>query len=74
MILIEIAKIYTQLILLDKEISDQEHEAKDSIAALRTEYHELLMAKMRQEGIDFSDRFDAMNKAFQLIQGHARPV
>jgi hypothetical protein len=26
------------------------------------------MAKMREEGIDFSDRFDATNKAFQLIQ------
>ena len=68
MTLIEIAKIYTQLVLLDKEISDQEHEAKDSIAALRTEYHELLMAKMREEHIDFSDRFDATNKAFELIK------
>ena len=68
MTLIEIAKIYTQLILLDKEISDQEHGAKDSIAALRTEYHELLMAKMREEHIDFSDRFDATHKAFELIK------
>ncbi len=68
MSLIEIAQIYTDLVKLDREISEQEHQAKDQVNAMRTKYHEILMAKMREEGIGFSDRFDAMNKAFELIQ------
>lgn len=66
--LIEIAQIYTDLVRLEREIPNQEHQAKDLINALRTKYHEILMAKMREENIPFSDRFDAMNKAFELIR------
>lgn len=68
MTLIEIAQIYTDLVKAEKEIPEEEYHAKDRINVLRTKYHELLMEKMRQEGISFSDRFDAMNKAFELIQ------
>ena len=68
MTLIEIAQIYTDLVKLEKEIPEQEYRAKDYANALRTKYHQLLMEKMRQEGIPFSDRFDAMNKAFELVQ------
>ena len=68
MTLIEIAQIYTDLVKLEKEIPEQEFQAKDQANAIRTKYHEILMAKMREEGIPFSDRFDAMNKAFELIQ------
>ncbi len=67
MSLIEIAQIYTDLVKLEKEISNENFQAKDQANALRTKYHEILMEKMRQEGIEFSDRFDAMNKAFQLV-------
>lgn len=68
MTLLEIAQIYTDLVKLETQISDQDFQAKDRANALRTKYHELLMAKMRMEGIDFSDRFDAMEKAFELVQ------
>lgn len=68
MTLIEIAKIYTDLVKAESKIPEEEYHAKDQINALRTKYHELLMEKMKQEGILFSDRFDAMNKAFELIQ------
>ncbi len=71
MTLIEIAKIYTDLVKAEREIPEEEYRAKDQINALRTKYHELLMAKMREEGIEFSDRFDATNKAFQLIQAES---
>lgn len=67
MTLIEIARIYTDLVKLEREIPNEEYRAKDGVNALRTKYHEMLMAKMREEGIDFSDRFDAMNKAFDLV-------
>ncbi len=68
MSLIEIAQIYTDLVKLEKEIPEQEYQAKDQVNALRTKYHEILMAKMKEDGIPFSDRFDAMRKAFELIQ------
>ncbi len=72
MTLIEIARIYTDLVKAEREIPAEEFHAKDQINALRTKYHEALMTKMREEGIDFSDRFDATNKAFELIGQHAR--
>ena len=65
--LIEIAQIYVDLVKAEREIPEVEYHAKDEINTLRTKYHEMLMAKMREEGIYFSDRFDATNKAFELI-------
>jgi hypothetical protein len=67
--LLEVAQIYTDLVKAEKEIPETENHAKDQINALRTKYHELLMAKMKEQGIEYSDRFDAMNKAFELIRG-----
>ena len=66
--LIEIARIYTDLVKLERKIPDGEYQAKDLVNALRTKYHEAFMAKMREENVLFSDRFDATNKAFELIQ------
>ena len=67
MTLIEIAQIYTDLVKLEKEIPAENFRAKDQANALRTRYHELLMAKMKEEGLPFSDRFDAAHQAFQLV-------
>ena len=67
MSLIEIAKIYTDLVKAEMEIPEEEYRAKDQMNALRTKYHQILMEKMRTEGIVFSDRFDATSKAFELI-------
>lgn len=74
MSLVEIAKIYTDLVNAEREIPEEEFHAKDRINALRTKYHEILMDKMREEGIYFSDRFDAASKAFQLIQDECLSV
>ena len=68
MTVLEIAKIYTDLVKAEREIPEAEPQAKERINALRTKYHEMLMAKMREERIDFSDRFDAAAKAFDLIR------
>jgi hypothetical protein len=68
MTLIEIAKIYTELVTLDDEIPQNEHVAKDEIGALRTRYHQMFMDKLEEEGIEFSDRFDAMHRAFDLVK------
>jgi hypothetical protein len=68
MAIVEIAKIYTDLVKAEREIPEEEHQAKEKVNALRTKYHELLMEKMREERIDFSDRFDAAAKAFDLVR------
>ncbi len=68
MTLVEIAQIYTELVKVDNEIPESELVAKDEINALRTKYHQMLMDKLREEGIEFSDRFDAMNIAFDLVK------
>ncbi len=64
----ETALIYFDLVAAEEKIPDEEHQAKEHINALRTKYHELLMVKMREEGIDFSDRFDAAQKAFEVVR------
>ena len=69
--LIEIARIYTDLVKVDNEIPESEVIAKDEINALRTKYHQILMDKMQEEGVEYSDRFDAMNKAFELVKNEA---
>jgi len=66
--LIDIARIYTDLVEADAQIPENEIHAKDQVYALRSKYHQMLMDKLREEGIEFSDRFDAMNKAFELVE------
>ncbi|MFA5160229.1 MAG: hypothetical protein WC484_06985 [Candidatus Omnitrophota bacterium] len=68
MTVLEIARIYTDLVKAEREIPEEEPQAKEKINALRTKYHELLMAKMREERVNFSDRFDAAAKAFDLVR------
>jgi len=68
MTVVEIAKIYTDLVKAEREIPEDEHQAKGKINALRTKYHEMLMAKMREEKVEFADRFDAAAKAFDLVR------
>ncbi|OGW84742.1 MAG: hypothetical protein A3C35_01245 [Omnitrophica bacterium RIFCSPHIGHO2_02_FULL_46_11] len=67
MTLVEIAQIYTDLVRLDDQTPTEEYQTKDRINALRTKYHQMLMDKMREESIYFSDRFDATQKAFEII-------
>ena len=68
--LIEAAQIYTDLVKAEEEIPEEELHAKEEINSLRTKYHELLMAKMREEKIEFFDRFDATRKAFEIMWKH----
>lgn len=68
MTLHEIAQIYTDLVLKEDQIPDDEHVTKQEINELRSKYHQILMDKLREEGIDFADRFEAMNIAFEIIK------
>lgn len=64
----EIAHIYTDLVNLEKEIPEEELHAKDEVGTLRSKYHQILMDKMREEKIEFFDRFDATRIAFDLVR------
>ncbi len=65
---IEIAQIYTDLVTLDDQTPDNESVAKEEIGILRSKYHQMLMDKFTEEGIEFLDRFDAMRKAFEIVK------
>ena len=43
MSLLEVAKIYIDLVKAEREIPEEEYHAKDQINALRTKYHEVLL-------------------------------
>lgn len=68
MTLLEIAQVYTDLVEAEQEVPESEFRAKDIMNALRSKYHQLLMDKMREEKIEFADRFDAMHKAFEIVK------
>ena len=68
MTLVEIARIYTELVTAENSIPESEYIAKDEVNALRTKYHQMLIDKLREEGVEFSDRFEAMNIAFELVK------
>lgn len=68
MTLRDIAEIYTDLVTTEEGIPEEEYRAKEELHALRTKYHELLMEKMREENVDFADRFDATRKAFEILK------
>ncbi|MBL0059531.1 MAG: hypothetical protein IPP35_10590 [Elusimicrobia bacterium] len=67
MSLLEIAQIYTDLVRTEENIPGTEHVSKEEINVLRSKHHEILMHKLREEGIEFTDRFEAMNIAFEII-------
>jgi hypothetical protein len=68
MTLIEIAQIYTELVAVDNAIPESEFNAKDEVTSLRSRYHQMFMDKLREEGIEFGDRFEAMNIAFEIVK------
>ena len=68
MSLLEIAHVYTDLVNLEKEIPEEEFRAKEEVGILRSKYHQILMDKMRQEKVEFFDRFDATRIAFDLAK------
>ena len=64
----EIAEFYVELIMLATKVPKDDLVAKEEITALRSKYHELLMEKMREEGVEFADRLDAAYKAVDLVK------
>lgn len=72
MTVVEIARIYVDLVNLDDQTPDSEPNAKEEISILRSKYHQVLMDKFQEEGIQFLDRFDAMRQAFEIVKNDSR--
>lgn len=70
--LLEIAHVYTDFVNLEKEIPEDEFRAKEEVGILRSKYHQILMDKMREEKIEFFDRFDATRLALDLVSEEKR--
>lgn len=66
--LIEIAQVYVDLVNLETGIPEEESRAKEEVGILRSKYHYALMDKMREENIEFFDRFEATRMAFELVK------
>jgi hypothetical protein len=64
---VEAARLYVDAVALYDSIPDDEPVSKDAVASFRSDLHQLLMDTFRAEGIEFSDRFEAMRKAFEMV-------
>ena len=65
---LEIARIYTDLVTLYDAIPEEESVSMEEVAMIRSKYHSLLMDQFRADGIGFADRFEARDKAFEMIR------
>ena len=70
---LEAATIYTDLVKLHNEIPEDEGVSRDAVGAVRTRYHQQLMDVFREYGIEFSDRFEAMRIAFEMVESGLDP-
>lgn len=71
MSLLDIARVYIDLVKLEEAIPEEESHAKEEACILRSKYHQILMDKMREENVDFFDRFDATRMAYDLVKGES---
>lgn len=67
MTLKEAAEIYTDIIKLEESGCIAEN-MKNEIMCLRSKYHQIFMDLLRENNIEFSNRFEATQKAFELIR------
>lgn len=70
----EIAQIYVDIVRLEESLGPDELQAKQEITALRSRYHDQLTDIFRQAGISCTDRFEAAQKAFELVADSPRTV
>ena len=67
MTLQEAAQIYIDLVELEKSLDPDQQQAKQEVSALRSKYHDLFTQVLRADGIECADRFEATQRAFELV-------
>ena len=63
----EAAEIYVDLVRLEESLAPDQHQAKQEVSALRSKYHDLFTQALRETGIECADRFEAAQRAFELV-------
>ena len=67
MTLKEAAQMYVDLIQLEQSFEPDQHQARQEVSALRSKYHDLFTQTLRETGIECVDRFEATQRAFEII-------
>ena len=71
MTLQEAAQIYIDLVELEKSLDPDQRQARQEVSALRSKYHDLFTQALRETGIECADRFEATQRAFELVASDA---
>ena len=67
MTLKEAAKIYIDLVHLEESFAPDQYQARQGVSVLRSKYHDLFADALRAAGISCADRFEATQRAFELV-------
>ena len=67
MTLKEAAQIYVDLIRLEESLAPDQHQARQEVSALRSKYHDLFTEALRAAGFSCADRFEATQRAFEMV-------
>lgn len=69
-----IARAYTDCIELESRIQRESPGLADDISILRADLHGMLMEALRESKIPFSDRAQAAQIAYDIVQGKLIPA
>ena len=67
MALKETAQMYVDLIHLEESLAPDQQQARQEVSALRSKYHDLFTQALRAAGTHCADRFEATQRAFELL-------
>ncbi len=67
MTIYEAAHMYVDLVHLEESLGPDQEQARQEVSLLRTKYHDLFTEVLRQAGICCADRFEATQRAFELV-------
>lgn len=72
MTLKEAAQVYVDLVRLEESLAPDQHQARQEVSALRSKYHDLFTQALRAAGIWCADRFEATQRAFELVADNVK--
>lgn len=67
----EAAQIYVDLVHLEELLAPDQDQARQEVGALRSKYHDLFTQTLRETGIACADRYEATQRAFELVASNA---
>lgn len=68
----EAAQMYVDLVRLEESLAPDALQARQEVSLLRSKYHDLLTEALKSAGIHCADRFEATQRAFDLVADNIR--